>query len=406
MPELRQQFPDIGQPAELPPDQERRYLLNGVGDFVDRGARVQPMLLIFEDLHWADDSTCILIRHLADRLRESPVLIVGTYRDDELDANRPFNRTLQELTRERLIEEVVLKCLDKTGVQHIIEGRAGKTAPAELVDLVFDETEGNPFFVEEVLRHLEEEGKLYDKNGEFTSGVEIRDTEVPRSLRLVIGERLARVSDTCRTVLTSAAIVGRTFSFDLLLLINAKLDEDDVLDALEEADSASLVEDLSRDREARYGFVHEQIRQTLLAELSFPRRQRLHLRIGNALEELHGESADEHAGELSYHFLRAGQAAETDRTVTYLCLSAQRALDSLAFEDALKRVEEGLEFASGEAASRLHRDGPLRHGSDRRCDGSLRRGHLPRGDCRRCRQHSADALQDASRCVARRRSRR
>jgi tetratricopeptide (TPR) repeat protein len=354
MPELRQQFPDIGEPAELPPDQERRYLLNGVGDFVDRGARTQPMLLVFEDLHWADDSTCILIRHLTDRLKDSPVLIIGTYRDDELDANRPFTRTLQELTRERLIEEVVLKRLDKEGVQEIIEGRARKEAPTELVDLVFSETEGNPFFVEEVLRHLEEEGKLFDDKGEFTAGVEIKDTEVPRSLRLVIGERLARVSDTCRTVLTSAAVAGRTFSFELVLAVNAKLDEDDVLDALEEADAASLVEDMSRDREARYGFVHEQIRQTLLAELSFPRRQRLHLRIGNALEELYSERAEEHAGELSYHFLRAGQAAETDRTVNYLCLAAERALDSLAFEDALKRVEAGLEFADGEAASRLH----------------------------------------------------
>jgi tetratricopeptide (TPR) repeat protein len=355
MPELRQQFPDIGEPAELPPDQERRYLLNGVGDFVDRGAKTQPMLLIFEDLHWADDSTCILIRHLTDRLKESPVLIIGTYRDDELDTNRPFSRALQELTRERLIDEVVLKCLDKEGVQQIIEGRARKTAPAELVELVFSETEGNPFFVEEVLRHLEEEGKLFDDKGDFTSGVEIKDTEVPRSLRLVIGERLARVSDTCRTVLTAAAVAGRTFGFELLLAVNAKFDEDDVLDALEEAEAASLVEDMSRDREARYGFVHEQIRQTLLAELSFPRRQRLHLRIGNALEELYGDRADEQAGELSYHFLRAGQAAETDRTLNYLVLAAERALDSLAFEDALKRIEAGLEFASGEAASRLHR---------------------------------------------------
>jgi len=355
MPELRQQFPDIGQPAELPPDQERRYLLNGVGDFVDRGARVQPMVLVFEDLHWADESTCILIRHLADRLKESPVLIIGTYRDDELDTHRPFTRTLQELTRERLIDDMVLKCLDKAGVKKLIEGRAGRKAPDELVDLVFQETEGNPFFVEEVLRHLEEEGKLYDARGEFTSGVEIKDTEVPRSLRLVIGQRLARVSDTCARVLTSAAVAGRTFSFALLLKVNDKLDEDDVLDALEEAEAASLVEDLSGEREARYGFVHEQIRQTLLSELSFPRRQRLHLRIGNALEALHGARANEHAGELSYHFLRAGQAAETDRTVAYLCEAAQRALDSLAFEDAMKRVEAGLEFATGEAAGRLQR---------------------------------------------------
>jgi len=345
MPELRQQFSDIKASAELPPEQERRYLLNGVGDFIERGASPRPIVLVFEDLHWADDSTCILLRHLTDRFKDSPVMIIGTYRDDELESSSPFARTLQELNRERLIEEINLKRLGKEGVQQIIEGRARKKAPAELVDLVYTETEGNPFFVEEVFRHLEEEGKLYDESGEFMAGVEIADTEVPRGLRMVIVERLERVSEICRKVLTIAAVVGRNFSFDLMLSVNQTLDEDDVLDALEEAETARLIEDLSKDREARYGFVHEQIRQTLLMNLSFPRRQRTHLRIAGALEELYGANSEEHAGELSYHLYQAGSGADSDKTARYLMLAGERALRSLAFEDALKLIDSAMEVA-------------------------------------------------------------
>jgi tetratricopeptide (TPR) repeat protein len=344
MPELRQQFNDIDDTPELPPDQERRYLLNGVGDFIDRGARTQPMMLVYEDLHWADDSTCILLRHLAERLKESPIFIVGTYRDDELDPNKPFANTLRELNRERLSDDILLKCLDKDGVQGIIEARARKSAPQELVDLVYTETEGNPFFVEEVFRHLEEVGKLFDADGNFLSGVEIKDTEVPRGVQLVIGERLNRVSDTCRQVLTMAAVAGRTFGFDLLLRAGGKLDEDDILDAIEDADAAGLIEDMSREREARYGFVHEQIRQSLLMALSLPRRQRVHLRIADALEEIYGGRADEFAGELSYHLYQAGASADPDKTAHYLTQAGKRAIDSLAFEDAVRRLDSALEI--------------------------------------------------------------
>ncbi|MFT7472826.1 MAG: putative ATPase, partial [Kiritimatiellia bacterium] len=346
MPELRQQFSDIKASAELPPEQERRYLLNGVGDFIERGATPTPMVLIFEDLHWADDSTCILLRYLADRLKDCPVMIIGTYRDDDLDSASPFARILQELNRERLTQEVSLKRLGKEGVQQLIEGRARKTAPVELIDLVYTETEGNPFFVEEVFRHLEEEGKLFDENGEFMTGVEIADTEVPRGVRLIIVERLDRVSDLCNKVLTIAAVAGRKFSFDLMLSVNAKLDEDDVLDALEEAESARLIEDLSEGREAKYGFVHEQIRQTLLTNLSFPRRQRTHLRVATALEEMYGSKSAEYAGELSYHLYQAGSGADGDKTAHYLTLAGIRALSSLAFEDALRLIDSAMEVIS------------------------------------------------------------
>ena len=338
MPELRQQFPDIPTPIELPPDQERRYLLHGCGEFIDRAARVQPLLLVYEDLHWAGESTCRLLRRLAERLRESPVLMIGTYRDTDLDAGQPFAETMRELIRERLAEDIPLKRLGATDVAALLEGRAQQAPPPELVSLVFAETEGNPFFVEELYRHLDESQKLFAPDGCFRSGISIADTDVPRGIRLVIEHRLAKVSEACRRLLTAGAVAGRAISFDLLARIGDIADEA-LLNALEEAEDAALLEDVSVGREARYQFVHEQIRQTLLSALSLPRRQRLHLRIADALEQGSPAAADKNAGEIAFHLYQAGAAAESERTVRFLLTASQRALDAVAFEDALRLLD-------------------------------------------------------------------
>jgi predicted ATPase len=349
MPELRTRYPDIPEPVSLPPEQERRYLLHGVAEFVGRNARRNPIALVFEDLHWADESTLLLVQHLAKRVSEIPLLAIGTYRDTELKPGRPLAAVLPELLRQRLADEIVLSRMTEEGVTQLLQGRAGRKPPPELVALVFSETEGNPFFVEEVFRHLLDAGKLFDESGEWLSGVQIADTEVPRSVGLVIGQRLERVSDDCRRILTIAALAGKTFRFDLLAGFQG-VDEDDLLDALEEAARATLVEDVSTDREARYAFVHEQIRQTLLSLLSTARRQRLHLRMGDALEALHGREAEQHAPEIAHHLYQAGAAADRERTGRWLLLAADRALDALAFEDALRDLDAARTVLPGDHA--------------------------------------------------------
>lgn len=339
MPELRVRYADIPEPVALPPEQERRYLLRGVSEFVERAARMTPLLLVFEDLHWADESTLLLVQYVAQRLAEMPVLVVGTYRDTELKPAHPLVAVLPGLLRQRLGEEIVLRRLTEAGVASLLEGRAGSAPPAELVALVYAETEGNPFFVEEVFRHLHEAGKLFDAEGAWRPGVQIADTEVPRSVSLVIGQRLARVSDDCRRILTIAALTGKTFRVDLLARFQG-IDEDNLLDALEEAGAATLIQDVSSGREARYAFIHEQIRQTLLSLLSTARRQRLHLRIADALEALYGSDAEAHAADIAYHLCEAGAAASgSQRTASWLVRAAERALGALAFEEALRDLD-------------------------------------------------------------------
>ena len=339
MPELRQRYSDIPPFPSLPPEQERRYLLYGVGEFIARGAQVMPLILIFDDLHWADESTCILLRYLAERLKAEPVLLVGAYRDSELERGSPFARLLQDLTRERLAEELRLTRLGRPEIVEMLARRYASEPPKALVELIFQETEGNPFFIDEVVRHLRETGRLLTDTGKFREGIEIADTEVARGVRLIIEDRLGEAGEHCQEVLTIAAVAGRTFAFDLLVKLDTKHDEDDILDAIERAEAKRLIEDVAQDRVARYRFVHEQIRQTLLSRLSLPRRQRLHLRIADAMEALHGPAAAKYASEIGHHLYRAGSAAEPTRTAQHLCLAGERALDALAFEDALKQFD-------------------------------------------------------------------
>ncbi|UCD58877.1 MAG: AAA family ATPase, partial [Candidatus Hydrogenedentota bacterium] len=150
MPELRRLFPDIPPAPELPPEHARRYLFNGVREFVARAARAQPLLLVLDDLQWADEPTLLLLEHVAQQLREMPVFIIGTYRDVEWDAARSLAETLEGLLRQRLTHKVILKPLPQSDVSAMLRARSGQEPPAPLVHAVFRETEGNPFFVEEV----------------------------------------------------------------------------------------------------------------------------------------------------------------------------------------------------------------------------------------------------------------
>lgn len=339
MPELRLRYPDMPEPVTLPPEQERRHLLHGVCEFIERAARQTPLLLVFEDLHWADESTLLLLQHVVPRLAAVPVLVVVTFRDNEVLPGRPLAGVLPALLRQRTADELILRRLTEQDVATILTALAGSTPPPEVVSLVFAETEGNAFFVEELFRHLHEADKLFDSAGRWQAGMQIAETEVPRTVGLVIGQRLERVSDDCRRILTAAAVAGKTFSFDLLAVFQG-IQEDDLLDGLEEAAAATLIEDVSTPREARYAFVHEQIRQTLLSLVSTARRQRLHLHLADALEKLHGADAERFAPGIAHHLYQAGGMASGERTVGWLRRAAERALEALAFEDALRDLDQ------------------------------------------------------------------
>jgi tetratricopeptide (TPR) repeat protein len=345
VPSLRRTYHDIPPLPDVPADQQRRLMFSAFLEYVRRGTQKSPGVFLLDDLHWADDPTLQLLLHLAPHLASMRLLVVGTYRDVELDVKRPFAKTLESLLRQRLATRIALRRLSESGVQEMLSRMSGSAPPSGLAKAVFRETEGNPFFIEEVYQHLSEEGKLFDSSGAWKADLRVDTIEVPEGVRLVIGRRLDRLGEQARKVLTAGAIIGRTFPLDLLQAV-VDFSEDAVLDAIEEAERAQLVASDSSQRTARYGFVHELIRTTLVGGLSLPRRQRLHLKIADALERLRAASLDSHASVLAHHLFQAGAAAETDRTARFLLLAGRRALAAGAFEETLEVFDNllGLEL--------------------------------------------------------------
>ena len=347
MPELRRMYSDIPLPIELPPEQQRRFLFNAYREFVERSARLTPIVAVFEDLHWADEPTLLLLRHLAQRVATIPLLMIGTYRDVELDVTRPFAGVLENSIREKLATRLTLRRLDVPGVQAMLTALSGRAPPPSLVSTVFDETEGNPFFVEEVFRYLLEQGKLFDERGAWRSGLRADELHVPQSVRLVIGRRLERLREETRRILTTAAVIGRSFNLRLLEDLESAR-PDTALDALEEAERAQLVVPERRGRETRYRFVHELIRQTLAETLSLPRRQRLHARVADAIERIYAANVESQASPLAHHLYQAGAVADLDKTITYLMMAARLASTGAAHEEALANIDNALSLVEAE----------------------------------------------------------
>jgi tetratricopeptide (TPR) repeat protein len=342
LPQLRRVYPDIPPALELPAEQERRYLFNSLRDFLARAASARPAFVVFDDLHWADEPTLLLLEHLAERLPEMPALVVGTYRDTEVTPGHPLARTFDALTRRSLARRISLRRLAQDGVAGMLLALSGQEPPKSLVDAG---TDGNPFFVEEVFKHLVEEGRLLGPDGRFRPEVAIGELDVPESLRLVLGRRLEHLGEDGRRALAAAAVVGRAFTYELLEALG-ELQPDALLDALDEAERARLVAPLSdAPDEDRLLFSHELIRQTLLAGLSQPRRRRLHLLVADTLERLHATTLDDEASEIAHHLTRAGPAADRRRLLGYLTLAGRRAMTTAGYEDALRHFEQALALA-------------------------------------------------------------
>jgi class 3 adenylate cyclase/tetratricopeptide (TPR) repeat protein len=349
-PVLRRAFPDIAPPVDLPPELARRYLWNSVHEFIENAARAQPLLLILEDLHWADESTVLLTEYLAPLLPRMPVLMIGTYRDVEVELSEPLSRTIHQLMRRRAIQRITLKRLSRRGVGAMLEGLAGERPPEEVIAAIYSETEGNPFFVEELFLHLAESGVLFDESGRLRADVHIDEVNVPESVRLVVGQRLEKLSAPAQRVLVAAAVLGRVFEPDLAGAV-AGLQDNDLLDALEEAEEARLVAPVEGD--GRLNFSHEQIRQTLLADTSTMRRERLHLRAAQAIEDRFAPDIERHAADVAHHLERSGHAADNKKLVRYLRIAGRRALEAAAFEDAIDHLEHALSISSeGDKESR------------------------------------------------------
>jgi tetratricopeptide (TPR) repeat protein len=344
-PSLRRVFPDLPQPLELPAAQQRGYLFQSVSEALARTARLSPQLLILEDLHWADESTLALFIYMARRIDQLLALIIGTSRSGYSDINPALVRALEELIRMG-VRPQKLTGLSRDAVGQMLHGLSLREAPENLLSLIFEESQGYPFFVEEVYRHLIEEGKVFDTDGKFRKDIKIDEIDVPDNVRLIISRRLERFDESEKQALTAAAAIGRSFSFQLWTVVS-QIDIDDLFTVLEKAQRIGIVVPSAEGPEKPFTFAHELVRQTLLAEISIVRRQQLHAKIAAALESLDPSSAKEHAGEISDHLVKAGSFANREALVRWLIDAGNKALEASAFEEArvgfelvLSRVDE------------------------------------------------------------------
>ena len=339
-PGLRRLFPDLPQPLDLPAAQQRGYLFQSVSETLARTARLSPQLLILEDLHWADESTLALVIYLARRIAQLPVVIIGTYRSGFSDINPALGRTLEEMIRMG-IRPQKLAGLSKDAVGQMLHGLNQREAPENLLNLIFEESQGYPFFVEEVYRHLVEEGKLFDTAGQLRKEIKIEEIDIPENVRLIINRRLERLDENERRALAAAAVIGRSFGFRLLTEVS-HTDVDELFTIFEKAQRMGLIVASSEGPESPLTFTHELVRQTLLAGISAPRKQQLHAGVADSIERLNPDAVKERAGEISDHLLKAGSFADSRRIVSYLTLNGRNALEAAAFDEARANFRSAL----------------------------------------------------------------
>ena len=337
--ELRQRFGDLPEPVALDGDAERLRLFEGVCSFVRNAAADDPLVLLLDDLHWADKPSLLMLQYMARNLRRDRVLIVGTYRDVELDRAHPLADAVAALRRERLYERVLLRGLSAEEVKALIDAVDNQDSPVAFAHLIHRETEGNPFFVAEILRNLVETGALVRVDGQWTGTPEGVAENLPEGVREVIGRRLSRLSADCNRMLTVGAAMPGGFTLDAVAAVLG-IDEDETLDLLDEALGAQVVRE-RRDAPGTYEFNHALIRQTLYSELSTPRRVRLHRQIATAIEGRGSREA--HLSELAFHCFHGAAGGDVAKAVDYARRAGDRARGQAAHEEAARFYRMALE---------------------------------------------------------------
>jgi DNA-binding CsgD family transcriptional regulator/tetratricopeptide (TPR) repeat protein len=345
VPEVRQAIPDLEPPGALDPEQARFRFFDSVSTFLQRASRHCPLMIVLDDLHWADRPSLLLLEFLAQSLQTSGVLILGTCRDIGLSARNPLVSTLGGLNRQPNFLRIPLGGVDRSAIRSFVSSSLGSPPTEAMVRELYARSQGNPLFLTEMVRLL-----LYQRV--TSSGVEKpgRRIPVPEGVREVIHRRLELLSQECCQVLTVASVVGNEFDLTLMGLLLDGQSHPEIAGLIEEAVSARVIEELP-DAVGRYRFTHVLIQETLATELSSVRRASLHLRIAESIERMYGSSARLHAAEIAHHLAQAAPFCDGDLLARYSVTAGEQALTTYAYEDAVDYFQQALAAKNGGSSS-------------------------------------------------------
>jgi DNA-binding CsgD family transcriptional regulator/tetratricopeptide (TPR) repeat protein len=337
VPAVRDRLPALPTPPPVEPEAARFRLFDSLAEFLRAAAARRPLLLVLDDLHWADAPSLALLRFLSREPEGAGPLVVGIYRHTEVNPGQPLLATLADLTRGQHHRRLLLGGLGQREVASFVALVAGVEPAPEVAAAVHQQTDGNPFFVTEIVRLLASQGRLgaADVSGPLLASL-------PEGVKAVVAERLGGLSDRCRQVLEVAAVVGRDFQLRVLQLASG-LDGDRLLELLEEAEAARVVSEVPGGL-GRWRFAHALVREVLYEGLPAARRIRLHGRVGEALEAIYVADPGPHLAELAHHFVAAAPSGEemVGRAVRVTTAAGRRALELLAWEEAAGLFERAL----------------------------------------------------------------
>lgn len=329
------------------PSQARFELFAAVRHFLQVASEARPVAVLLEDIHWADEPSLKLLSFIMKGRHEGRLACIVTFRDVELGRHHPLAATLGDLAGSLI--QIPLKGIERTEVEKMIADRLDADAAGALAETVLAKTDGNPYFVHEVVELIAQDPDQY------MSGA--GSLAIPQGVRQAVGERLGVLSGTADAALSVAAVIGFAFDLDLLGRAAPDIEVESLYEAMAEAEEAGVVESVGT-HAGGYRFRHAIVRETLYSELSTTRVALVHRRIGSAIESLHARDLTPHLGELAFHYLHAIGGEDLHKGIDYALSSARAAVDALAYEAGIASYEMALDAIelAGEMGGGVHVD--------------------------------------------------
>jgi class 3 adenylate cyclase len=337
--------PDKDVAANLPLNdpqilQQRTSL--ALGEWVEILASRQPVIIIFEDLHWADPSSVALIEYLLTLVLYNPILLIPVTRPDRESDFWSIKKESAQDYGDSFIELPLLPLTDdecQQVIQHLLKI---EEMPDALEHLLLERAEGNPLFLEEVLRSLIEEGAIDRHEGHWRIVRSVTEINIPNTLQGVLTARIDRLRDGVRRVLQTAAVIGRNFSRSVLVsILNEPAEQVD--QALDELEVAELIELRGRDPEPKYSFKHILTHETAYDSLLHQQRKVIHKQIADYMSPLYWQLGEEYAPTVAEHYYKS---EVWPRAMRYFYRAAEAAIQSFANQAAVDFYTKTLEMAA------------------------------------------------------------